>query len=257
MHHRYSSVVATIAAGLLMACGDARLDDVTAPRPAATPATPVANQYPTEAAIVEAGVPTTIGMRIDTDAWFEFDHKWFAVNARVRFDWANYVSATLRASLVNQGGTRINDGQASMTWYRLFVPVAYGDTTFRVRISTNNNTCGLTGKHEYVGTAAQRAIDSRLITISLYEQNLGPTTGRDVSQPACPPPDDCTLNPWDAAAASCTSDAPEAPTGGGSEPEEVCFDVWQELWIYDFETGRFELWGEWYIGRYCYTTNDT
>ncbi|HEX6313881.1 MAG TPA: hypothetical protein VFZ73_03445, partial [Gemmatimonadaceae bacterium] len=210
MHHRYSSVVATIATGLLMACGDARLDDVTAPRPAATPALPVANQYPTEAAIAEAGVPTTIGLRIETNAWFESDYNWFVVDARVRFDWANYVSATLKASLINQSGTRINDGQASMTWYRMFIPVAFGDTTFRVRVSTAGHTCGLIGRHEYAGTSAQRAIDSRLVTISLYEQNVGPTTGPDVLQPACPE-DECRLNPWDAAG-TCTTDAPEAPT---------------------------------------------
>jgi hypothetical protein len=255
MYHRYSSVVATIATGLLMACGDARLDDVTAPRPAATPASPVANQYPTEAEIVEAGVPTGVGISVTTRSWFEADNKWFVAEADVRFQWANFVSATLKAWLVNQGGTRINDGQTGMTWYRLFLPVAEGDTTFRVRISTNNNTCGLLGRHESTGTAAQRAIDSRLVTISLFEQTAGPVTGADVSQPACPPPDGCVLNPWDPAT-RCTSDAPEEPAGS-AEPEEVCYDVWQELWIYDFSTRRLELWGEWYIGRYCYVPDAT
>ena len=51
-------------------------------------------------------------------------------------------------------------------------------------------------------------------------------------------------------AGDCEEDAPAAP--GGGEPEEVCFDVWRELWYYNFITRQWTFWGEWYIGTYCY-----
>src|SRR5574339_723437 len=140
MHVRYCSVVATIATSVILACGDERLDDVTAPRPSAMPVVPVTNNWPTDTELAAAGIPTALGIQIKLSPWFSYDNLYFIVDARVTFQWVNYASATAKAWLINATGTQINYGQASMTWYRLALPVASGDTTFTVRIATNNTT---------------------------------------------------------------------------------------------------------------------
>ena len=272
MHRRYFSVVATIATSVTLACSDARLDDVTAPPPAAMPVTPVANEWPSEEEVAAAGIPSTIGMSVDLTPWFATDNLYFIVDAKVRFSWANYVSATIKASLINASGQQINSGQASLSWYRMVVPVPSGDTTFTVRIATNNTTCGLTGRSSGSGKAAQRALSAGLFTVDIYEHTVGETSGPDVLQPKCPP-DDCDVTASNRVISGtsgvlrsesddCDEDAPAPPIGGG-EPEDdpdptlVCFNLWREFWIYDFHTHRFSLIGQAFIGTFCYYVYET
>jgi hypothetical protein len=272
MDRRYFSVVATIATSVTLACGDARLDDVTAPPPAAMPVTPVANEWPSEEEIAAAGIPSAIGMRVDLTPWFATDNLYFIVDAKVSFTWANYVSATIKASLINASGQQVNSGQAALSWYRMVVPVPSGDTTFTVRIATNNTTCGLTGKSTGSGKAAQRALAAGLFTVDIYEHSVGETSGPDVLQPTCPP-DDCdgtassrvirgTSDVLRSESDDCDDDAP-APPGGGGDPEEgpdptlVCFDLWREFWVYDFGTRQSTLIGQAYMGTFCYYVYQT
>ena len=272
MHRRYFSVVATIATSVTLACGDARLDDVTAPPPAAMPVTPVANEWPTEEEIAAAAIPSTIGMTVALSPWFATDNLYFIVDAKVSFNWANYVSATIKASLINASGQQVNSGQAAMSWYRMVVPVPSGDTTFTVRIATNNTTCGLTGKSSGSGRAAQRALAAGLFTVDIYEHTVGETSGPDVLQPKCPPPDDCDATTSSRVASGtsgvlrsesddCDEDAPAPPIGGG-EPEEqeptlVCFTLWREFWYYNFLTRQSSLVGVAYLGTFCYYVYET
>lgn len=264
MRDRYLIVAATIVASAITACSDAAVDQVTAPPIAATPVQPVADQWPTEEEYISNEISSAIGLQITVNPYFEPDSLWFVVEAHVQFQWANDVSATLWAWLINKNGTTINSGEAGISYRRLALPVPSGDTTFVVRISTNNIKCGLIGKSAYAGAASAKAIDSRIVVINLWEQNLLRTNGPDVLQPACPEDDGCGVATRVISATSaatpytsetCEEEAPPAPTGG-DEPIEVCYDVWTELWIYDYRTRTLYLYGEWYVGRFCYLTTE-
>jgi hypothetical protein len=258
MRDRYLFVVATIAASALGACSDEAVDQVTAPPSAATPVQPVTALWPSEEEIEASGVSSAIGIQITLNAYFDKD-PFFVVEGRVQFQWANDVSATIWAWLLKNGST-INSSEASMHYQRFALPVASGDTTFVVRISTNNITCGLIGKSASAGSAKTKAIDARIVEIVLWQQDIGKTNGPDVLQPSCPPGDDgCGSvtrvvsgmhSPLMSTAADCEEEAP-APPGGG-DPEEVCYDVWRELWYYDFINRTWVLWAEWYVGTFCY-----
>jgi hypothetical protein len=249
-----------IAAGVISACSDAAVNEVTAPQIAATPATPVAEQFPL---ITEwsSAIPSAIGIQIFVSPRFEDNYQTFVVDANVRFQWANDVSASVDAWLLNKNGQTVNRGSAGMTWKRLALPVSAGDTTFTVRISTNNTTCGLVGKSSYSGTAAQVALDFRLMQITLYYQSLSLTTGPDVTQPPCPP-SGCSLEPVTRIAGGATSAlaaATEAcpgsypiPPDGGTEDYWVCVTVWRQLFVWDYYAQMFSLSAEWLVGYFCY-----
>ncbi|MGH9203177.1 MAG: hypothetical protein ACRD2A_18270 [Vicinamibacterales bacterium] len=250
----------------MIACSDAAVDSVTAPRPTVTPAAPVADQWPTEEELAAAGMPGAIGIQITSEAHFEDDYKTFVAQARVRFQWVNEVSARLSAALLNQGGAIVNSSTAQMAYKRAAIPVASGDTTFTVRMSTNNVTCGLLGKHSVSGRAELMALNASLITISLYMQEVGETNGPDVPQPPCPPePPDCdgTIARVIAGAtgilASESTDCEDAPAppaggGGGDDVIEVCYAVWRELWIWDWRRNTYTLVAEWLVGVFCYSS---
>lgn len=263
MHYRYLSVVATIAAGLMIACSDAAVDNVTAPRPTVTPAAPVADQWPTEEELAASGIPSGIGISITSDAHFEDDYYAFTARAEIHFEWVNEASARLYAALINKGGTVVNSSTANFSYKRVAVPVSSRDTTLRVKLSTNNTTCGLTGKHSYSGRGALKALDASLITISLYEKEIGETNGPDVEQPPCPPePSDCE-EPVQRVIAGMTGilasesadcdDAPAPPGGGGDDdPIEVCYMLWREIWLYDWVTNTRWLIAVYPLGVYCF-----
>ena len=265
MHDRYRRLTATIATSALIACGDAAVGDVTAPRLAATPAAPVTSEWPSVEDYEANDIPSSIGISISVDARFEDDYKTFVVVAHVHFEWANEVMATVGASVINQDGKVINSSSAGMGYSRLALPVPQGDTTLTVRVSTNNITCGLIGKSSYTGTALQKAIDVKLVQITLWSQTLPNTNGPDVLQPACPPPppppDECKVVATRVIAATagalatevtdCT-DAETAPTGSGGDDYEVCYTVWRELWVWNYSTRSYTLADEWYLGTFCF-----
>lgn len=259
MRDRYLSLVATIATSALIACGDAAVEDLTAPPLAATPAAPVTDdEWPSE--LDFEGIPSAIGIQITVSPGFEDGNKTFVVDARVRFQWANEVSANVRASLINKEGNTINQGVAGMTYRRIALPVPQGDSTFTVRISTNNITCGLIGKSSYSGRAATRAIDLNLVQLVLWEQEINETSGPDVLQPACPPPPGCEPSPGNRVIAGTSGIlasenedcAPAPPNGGGDDDFEFCYTVWRELWVWDYFSGSFNLQAEWIIGTFCF-----
>jgi hypothetical protein len=262
MRDRWFRMVMTIATSATIACGDEAVDQVTAPKPAATPVTPAANQWPY---LWEFnGYPTAVGIQISSNARFENDNRDFVAQAFVSFYWANDVSAKLEAWLLNKQGQTINSSSAGMTFYRLALPVQRGDSTMTVRLSTNNTTCGLVGKHSYEGKAAQIAIDARIVTITLFSHTIGKTNGSDVLQPACPP-EPCEAEPATRVvsgatgilAAESTDCGVPMPPGGGEEELEVCFTVWRELWIWDYLSQSYNLSTSWIIGVICYVMNAT
>lgn len=261
MRDRHVVLVATIATGAIFACSDAAVEEVTAPHLAATPATPVANSWPWVEQYAAAGIPSAIGLQITTSPRFEYDYQWFVVDGRVQFQWANEVSASVKAWLINKAGVTVNSGSAGAAYRRLALPVPSGDTTFTVRISTNGVTCGLTGKNSYEGRARQNALNITLIEVVLFHSEILTTNGQDVSQPACPPPDECqgpatrVIGGATGILASVASDCEDAPAppGGGSDPIEVCYTVWREYWYYDYLTRRTYLVGRWPVGTVCYS----
>jgi hypothetical protein len=257
-------VLGTIASSALGACSDAAVDHVTAPRIAATPAVPVTNQWPYVGDFAAAGIPSAIGIQITTYPRFENEWKTFAVDAHVRFQWANEAYATLNAWLVDSNVTTVNSGSASMYFKRIFLPVAYGDTTFTVKISTHNRTCGLMGKNSYTGGSAQQAINFNFLQITLWQQKIDLTTGADLLQPECAPPGECT-GPESRVVGGITgvlaseqqncNDAPSPPPGSGGgleEALEICYTVWRQLWIWDFVQRWLYLAAEWPLGVHCY-----
>jgi hypothetical protein len=269
MRDRYLSLVATIATSALIACGDAAVDNVTAPVPAAKPAQPVANQWPTESEYAENGIPSAIGITIAPQASFQDDFTWFVATGNIHFEWVNDVSASVTAWLINKNGTTVNTGYAAIQYSRLALPVPEGDTVMTVRISTNGIKCGLIGKSSFSGHAAQKAIDVRLVQITLYSQTIGPTTGPDIVQPECPPeappppPPVCETTPVARVLAgtagilaseseTCTTAPAPPPSGGGDDDDfEICYTVWLELWIWDFFSNSFTLAEEWIVGFFC------
>lgn len=264
MRDRYLIVVATIVASALTACNDAAVDQVTAPPSAATPVQPVADQWPTEEEYEASEIPGALGIQISLNSYFSADTMSFVVEARVRFQWANDVSATVWASVINKTGTVINSSEASMSYQRFALPVASGDTTFVVRVSTNGFKCGLTGKSAYAGHAIAKAVDARVVVINLWEQYIGKTNGPDVVLPACPAdPDACqpvsrVIGGTTVALPSTSDcdDAAPAPPDGGTEPVEVCYVIWREFWILDLTTGRRTLLFSYPIGYFCYTPEE-
>ena len=260
MRDRWFRMVMTIATSATIACGDEAVDAVTAPEPAAMPATPATNQWP----YLEEynGFTATSSIRISSDAWFEADNLTFTAEARVSFTWANDVSAKLDAWLLNNQGQTINRSSASMSFQRMALPVPSGDSTVVVRVSTNNTKCGLVGKHSYEGRAAQVAIDARLVQIILFSQGIGTTNGGDVLQPACPPPSGCEQQPVSRVvggtsgilASPLSCDYPFLPPIEGTEEFEVCVRIWRELWIWDYYSRVYFLNAEWIIGAICYIT---
>ena len=265
MRDRYLIVVATIVASVLTACNDAAVDQITAPPSAATPVQPVTAEWPSEEEYETNEISSAIGIQITITPYFELHAGNFVVDATVRFTWANDVGATVWASVQNKNGTVINSSEASIRYQRLALPVPSGDTTFTVRISTNGFNCGLTGKSAYAGHAAAKAIDSKIVVISLWEQQLGKTHGPDVLQPACPPETDpCepvsrVIGGTSAALPSangCDDEPAPAPPNGGSEPVEVCYVIWREFWILDLGTGRRTLLFSLPLGYFCYTPEE-
>jgi hypothetical protein len=260
MRDRWFRVVMTIATSATIACGDEAVEQVTAPKPAATPVTPVANQWPY---IWEFNAtPTAVGIQISSNARFENDNRDFVASAFVSFYWANDVSAKLDAWLLNKAGQTINSGSAGMTFYRIALPVQRGDSTMTVRISTNNTTCGLVGKHSFEGRAAQIAIDAQIVQITLFSHTIGKTSGADVLQPVCPP-EPCEAEPVSRvisghtgvlASESTDCGVPIPPEGGGDEEFEVCFAVWRELWTWDYLTNTFQFITQWLLGVICFMT---
>ena len=262
MRERSLSMVATIATSLTIACSDAAVKSPTAPPIAATPASAVANDFPTMTEIFASGaIAGALGIQITVSPHFEADYKTFVVPATIRFQAANEVSGVVTGWLINQFGTKINEGSSGFAYTRFGLPVAQGDTAVTVRISTNNITCGLIGKSSYRGSAFVKA--ANLITV--WSQTIETTHGPDVVQPGCPPPpppppDECG-GPATRVVAGATAflgsvvtnceEIPVAPTGGGG-PVEVCYIVWRELWIYDYTTRRYTLVASWPIGVQCY-----
>lgn len=278
MRGRYHRMALTIASGASIACSDAAVEQVTAPA-AAKPAVPVTAQYPSVWDYEHEGIPNTVGITIGIDSRFENDYGTFVAEAKVRFTWANEVSATLKAWLLDPKGNTVNSGTSSGDWYRVALPVASGDTTLVVRLSTNNVRCGLLGKTEGSARAAQVALDASLVTVRLFSQSVGPTSGKDVLQPACPPPPGCETaaagrlisHPGGFLASANTSTncdgstpisgggggAP-APPAGGDDEYEVCYTIWRELWIWDWLANRYYFQSEWIVGVICYiVTNVT
>lgn len=261
MPDRYLRMAVTFATSALLACGDAAVDDVTAPTLAAKPVTPVTAQYPYTWEL--EGTSSAIGIQMYPNARWENNNTVFVVDVRVAFQWANDVSAQVKATLVNQSGTVVNYAEAAMHYTRLAVPVASGDTTFTLRVPTSI-TCGLIGKTTYSGKASTIALDVRLVQITLWSQSAGPTTAPDAMQPACPPPpppDECDpdavyrLTGMSAPVASweegCEEEAPSAPSGG--ETITICYTVWREYWVYDYGTRLYTRVGVWPIGTFCIT----
>ena len=258
MRDRWFRMVVTIATSATIACGDEAVDSVTAPKPAAMPAAPATNQWPYYWEF--SGTPSVASIQISSSAYFDADYLTFVATARVSFTWSNDVSARLDVWLLNKEGQTINRSSAGMSYNRFALPVAYGDSTLVVRVSTNNTKCGLVGKHSYEGRASQIAIDARLIQLTLFTQGIQTTNGADVQQPACPPPTGCEEEPVSrvisapagilASTTSC-DDAPAPPDGGGEE-FVVCFIVWREWWVWDSSSG-YRLLAVWPIGVTCYT----
>jgi hypothetical protein len=256
-------MVVTIATSATIACGDEAVDSVTAPKPAAMPAPPVTNQWPYVWEF--AGQPTFASIQISSDAYFEADNLSFVATAHISFTWSNDVTGKLEAWLLNKQGQTINRSSAGMSYSRFAIPVAGGDSTLVVRLSTNNITCGLVGKHSFEGRASQIAIDAKLVQITLFTQGIQTTNGADVQQPACPPPPGCQQQPVTRVVSSptavltSTTDCDNSPTppGGGSEGIEVCFAVWRELWLWNLTTNTLQLVATWMIGVICYVTTMT
>jgi len=270
MRDRYLSLAVTLAAGTMIACSDGAVGDFTAPKLAEMPATPVANTWPS---ITEfTNVPSAIGMQIYLTPWWEDGYRMFAVSARVSFTWANEVSALINAWIIDKTGKTLNSSSAGMSYRRLAVPVPSGDTTFIVKVSSNNVTCGLVGKSSGSGTAAQVAINLNLVQVTLWKQEALPTNGPDLAQPVCPPwapqptpepaPSDCdtpvsrVLGGTSGISAAEADDCAPAPppNGGGEEPTEVCYTIWREFWFYDFLRRTYTLYAVVPIGVVCYTT---
>ena len=264
MRDRYRSMVATIATGAMLACGDAAVGDVTAPPLAATPAPPVTNTWPTVSEVTDAGIPNAIGIQITLSPRFENNNTEFVVDARVQFQWANDVSASVKAWVINTGGATLNSGSAGMQYSRWGLPVPSGDTTFTVKVSTNGFTCDLTGKSSGEGKASTVALDTRLVAITLWQQTVLPTSGPDVSQPKCGDeiPSGCE-GPATRVVAGATGilrtevadcdDAPAPPGGSGGDTVEVCYTIWREYWFYDFYQRQYVLYAVVPIGTYCET----
>lgn len=260
MRDRWFRMVVTIATSATIACGDEAVDSVTAPKPAAMPAAPATNQWPY---IWEYnGTPTVASIQISSEANFATDNLSFEATARVTFTWSNDVSAKLDAWLLNKEGQTVNRSSAGMTYNRFALPVAAGDSTLVVRLSTNNVTCGLVGKHSYEGRASQIAIDAKLVQIMLFSQGIQTTNGADVVQPACPPPPGCEQEPVNRVVSGTTGilasttgcNGAPVPPFSGSEEFEVCFRVWRELWIWDYYTRAFSLAATWLVAVICYIT---
>ena len=222
--------------------------------------------WPTEAeyeALEASGA--AIGMQIDLKPYFSADTLTFVVEAQVHFQWANDVSATVWASVINRNGTVINSSEAGMAYQRFGMPVASGDTTFVVRVSTGNIKCGLTGKSAYAGHAYTKAIDAKFLVFNLWEQQIGKTNGPDVVLPDCPTePESCgpvsrVIGNTPAALPSTSDcddgDAP-APPNGSSEPVEVCYVIWREVWIIDLTTYQRKLIFAYPVGYYCFVPEE-
>lgn len=261
MRERSLSLVATIATSVTIACSDAAVEQVTAPTIAATPASPVANTFPSLIDILLSGASSaTLGIQISVTPYFEADFKTFVVHGKIRFQTANEVTAIVSGWLLNQNGMKVNEGSAGVSYLRFGLPVAQGDTTVTVRISTNNVTCGLIGKSSYRGSAAVKAANA----ITLWAKALEPTNGPDALQPPCTPrpPDECggpatrvvgSATAIHASVVTTCEEVPIAPSGGDG-PTEVCYIVWRELWTYDWVTRQYTLVGSWPIGVQCYQT---
>ena len=259
MRDRWFRMVVTIATSATIACSDEAVESVTAPKPAAMPAAPATNQFPYYWEF--SFTPTIASIQISSDAYFEADNLTFVATARVSFTWSNDVSARLDAWLLNKQGQTVNRSSSGMTYSRFALPVAAGDSTLVVRVSTNNITCGLVGKHSYEGRASQIAIDARLVQITLFTQGIQTTNGADVTQPACPPTTGCEAGPATRVVSGSTGilasttdcdDAPTPPGGGGEDEFMVCFALWRELWVWDYASGTFQLSSTWFLGVICY-----
>ena len=270
MHNRLPSVVATIVAGVTLACSDAAVDHVTAPPLAATPAQPVANMYPGTWEYTAAGIPAAIGMNIKTTPAWEDEYRTFTVWADDKFEWANLVTADVNTSLTDKTGRTVNSGSAGVTYTRFLLPVVRGDTTFVVRISTHGERCGLMGKHTYRGASRQMAVNLSFVQLSIWGHDVHPTTGMDILQPICPPPppppppppSDCDepasriISGGPSLSGTDDDCAPAAPNGGsGGNQIEVCYTIWREYWIYDYATRRTYLVARYPIGTECYVVN--
>jgi hypothetical protein len=263
MRNRFAPIIVAIASGLTMACGDAAVERVTAPKVTATPATPVANEYPSTEEFENAGIPAAAGIMLSATTHYEDDYRTFVATLNVRFTWSNNVSASLKAWVQNKTGQVINSGSAGMSYRRWLLPVARGDTTFTVRVSTNGIRCGLIGKAEYEGSAAQIAFDlSKMLQIELAGQQYGQTTTPDNAQPDCTPDPGCEQSDervidgdggfLASDEASCDDPAPSPPSGGDGEEVEVCVAVWRELWMF-IPPNTFRLLDRWFLGTICYT----
>jgi hypothetical protein len=252
-------MVVTFATSVTIACGDAAVDSVTAPKLAAKPATPVAEQFPF---YWEVPPEAAIGIEIDARPWFEDNNNTFVVSAHISFSWANQVSAMVDAWLLNKSGQTVNSGKAGLSYERFGLPVAAGDTTLTVRISTNNITCGLIGKGSYAGSAALMALDVRAVQLKLFGKAISTTTTEDVPQPECPPPPGCEQAPATRVVGATTgalaisTDCPPSwfPPTEGNEEFYVCFRIWLEIWVYDYFSGTFYLDWSSIVGMYCYVT---
>ena len=254
-------LVATFAAGTTIACSDAAVGDLTAPKIAATPATPAANQWPYEYELTSKGIPSTVGLNMYSFPYWENDYGIFSVDVRVNFTWSNEVSASASLNLRDSTNRIVNEGKTAISYTRFALPVSYGDTTFTVRLSTNNRKCGLIGRHTLKGRAAQVVMNWSWITISLYGQEYE-TAGADVMQPACPPSDECAA-PASRVIGGVTGiqrsestdcESPSPPPGGGiSEDYLVCYNVWRELYVWDYLAGTWQRRSQWLLSTICYT----
>lgn len=142
--------------------------------------TPVFSEYPDSAAMIAAGIPFSGSINVTSTGQLLADTA-FRGTGTVDFYWANDVSFSMSARLINANGTTINNDSKSAAWYRIDFPVYHGDTSLSVTLATNGNKCGLTGKTNATGTARTILNPGGLVVWQLTQPESAP----DKQQPAC------------------------------------------------------------------------
>ena len=199
----------------------------------------VEGQYPeTDEYLAAGGSLTGSVAAADPTGSFNAGVSSWSSSGTVRFQYVNQADAALNTSIISSDGATVNSGGQTYSYGSTIPMLSMVTQTLNSTISTNNNTCGITGKARLIATASLRLIQNPTNITLVWSGNLD-RSAPDVTLPLCIEENEEETNSGTVYMcggefvddpSSCESEPGSGGGGGGGEqgPAMTC-----ELWRVD------------------------
>lgn len=151
----------------------------------------VEGRYPTEVEYnAERGGEFNVATATTPVANFADAATSWTASSTAAFAWVNVAKADLTIQIINSSGAPVNSGGDAYA-YDAFIPIrTEQQKPLAATISTNNNTCGITGKARVSGRGAMVVLKTSVTEAFTLWSSAFDRSAPDVTLPACAPPCD-------------------------------------------------------------------